>query len=312
MIGATIMQAAASAPVAAQARSEGAAAPRAGQARTEWFSGQPAFRPLIADPNEPRNTAALLYTDLLLDSGDPAERPPFELVRSDGRDLQGAVGLGFSQPVVSFRGQDSSVIDVGWMVTVFSRFRLEEPSRDELLTDWYVGVPITVTDGALSGRFRLLHHSSHMGDEAQEQGARRIEYSWEGVDALVAYEPLAHTRVYGGGTVVLRNNSYVLVRDRFGDYGPVTVTEKGAIQAGAETGWFGWAGGRAGLVAAVDYQAADRSSWRAQWSFAAGPSLEYRALSGKLLVRCFHGPSAAGEFFLTEENYCGLEFQAHF
>ncbi len=281
-----------------------------------WFPATRLFEPLLADPNQPRNTAALLWTDLLesTDAFDPGRpRPPFRLAGTgDGSDLEGAVGIGFEKAVVRLDRWEDGALDVGFTVGVFSRFRLEQPSRDELSNDWYVGIPFTLAQGPLSARFRILHHSSHMGDEAQAQGAQRIEYSWEGVDAVLARSLAPHTRVYGGGTIVLRTNSYVLVPSVEGDYVPVVFTESAALQAGGETGWFPWADGRAGLVAGLDWQAADRSGWHRQLSLVAGVEADGAAFGTRLLARCFDGPSNVGEFFLGRERYCALEFGLRF
>ncbi len=277
----------------------------------EWFPA------LIADPSQPRNTAALIATDVLENTASPAERPPFELAGASGsRDVEGAVGLGFSRSIIRLDRWADGGIDLGITAGVFSRFRLEQPSRDELADDWFVGLPVTVASGPISARFRLLHHSSHMGDEAQEQGAARIEYSWEGLDGVVGWSPRRGSRVYGGGTVVVRNNSYTYVQTTppsgGAQYEPRIFTEAGALQAGAETGWFPWADGDAGLVAGFDFQAADRSDWRGQYAIVAG--LERRGGShvGRLLARCYSGPSPMGEFFLSEEKYCGLEATIQF
>jgi Protein of unknown function (DUF1207) len=276
-----------------------------------WFPQTVLFQPLIADPNQPRNTAGLIFTDLFTHSrtAHPAERPPFILENtSDNTDVQGAVGVGFSHPVFRLAEWPGGGLDIGWMVGLFSRFRMEQSSKDLVSDDWYVGIPFTLERGPLSARVRLLHHSSHMGDEVQQAGARRIEYSWEGADGLLAWSPAAHSRVYGGGTWVIRPNTYLLkFLPSVNDYREVVFTEHAALQAGAETGWYPWAHGNLGLVAGIDWQAGDRADWRSQWSVVAGIAGHGPGFGGRLVARCFRGPSTLGEFFLTDEHYCGLE-----
>lgn len=293
-------------PLAAQQGSE------RGADRT-WFPRHRLFEPLLADPNQPRYTAALISTDVFRHTSSPAERPPFQLPGTSGNDIEGAVGVGVSRAVVRLASWPDGGVDLGWMVGLFSRFRLAQPSRDAVGDDWFVGIPLTVRKGRLSARVRLLHHSSHMGDEIQQQGAKRIEYSWEGFDGLLAWRPSPHSRLYGGGTWAARTNSYTWVYyPSEGGYYPTMYTERFALQAGGETGWFPWDAGRAGLVAGIDWQAGDRADWRGQWSIVAGLSGHGDGYGGKLLARCFTGPSPMGEFFLTEEHYCGLEADVEF
>lgn len=276
-----------------------------------WFPRTNLFQPLIADPNQPRNTAGLIFTNLFTHSRTehPAERPPFLLENtSDNTDIQGAVGVGFSHPIYRLARWTGGGLDVGWMVGLFSRFRMEQSSKDLVSDDWYVGIPFTLRRGPLSARVRLLHHSSHMGDEVQQMGARRIEYSWEGADGLLAWSPAQHSRIYGGGTWIIRPNTYLLkFLPSANDYREVVFKEHAALQAGAETGWYPWARGDLGLVAGLDWQAGDRADWRSQWSIVAGIAGHGPGIAGRLLARCFWGPSMLGEFFLTDEHYCGVE-----
>lgn len=305
-VGALLLVAGLAAPALAQTSSP--------DSDRTWFPRHRLFEPLIADPDQPRYTAALIGTDVLTHNSAPAERPPFPGIQhAHGTDIEGAVGVGFSRAVVRLDSWRGGGMDLGWMVGYFTRFRMQLPSRDQVANDWFVGIPLTLRRGSLSARIRLLHHSSHMGDELEADGVKRIEYSWEGLDGVLAWNATQHTRLYGGGTWTARTNSYLLkYSSALVAYVPTVFTETGALQAGAETGWFPWSRGRAGLVAAVDWQAGDRASWRSQWSVVAGLSGHGDGYGGRLLVRCFSGPSMMGEFFLTEEHYCGLEADAEF
>ncbi len=273
-----------------------------------WLPEGTFFGPLLADPAQVRNSAALLYTDILRPIAHPAERPAYDLPGGGGNEVQARVGLGFSRPVYRIAADEHGGVDIGFMVGVFTRFRVEQASRDEFSSDWYVGVPLTIREDSWGLRLRVLHHSSHMGDELEQSGVARFEYSWEGADMLLSWSPTPGTRIYGGGLLVARNNSYTYRFDpRQVRYVPVLFTERGALQGGVETEWMGWQDGHLGFTAGLDVQAADRADWRGQYSLVAGLQARGLGREGSLLAHCFSGPSFVGEFFMTRERYCGLE-----
>jgi len=283
-----------------QARGEAAAAAR----EPRLFPAAHYFPSPLADLREPRMAGALIGTDLF-EAASGRERPHFSFPPYDdpSPDLQGVVVLGTNLPVWRPIITTDGGVLVGFQVGVHARFRIERPSRDKVGTDWIVALPLEAAHGRWSGRLRLLHRSSHLGDElAGETGAQRIEYSHEAVDALVAYGPAPGTRVYVGGTYIFRS---VTAYERW--LAERGVRDAAALQAGIEAEWPGLAAAPAAPLVALDWQRAQRTEWDDELSVAAGVRLNAGGREFRLLLRFFDGPSTLGEFFLTPESFWGLE-----
>lgn len=254
----------------------------------------------------------LLRTDLFEHAGTGLERNPFSFPDPEDsrRDVQAAAAIGGSIPLLrlaEWPGKGGIVASA--QLGVFSRFRIEYPSRDDVGQDWFVGMPFELEYEKLSGRFRIMHRSSHIGDELVEvTGANRIEFGGEYADLIAAYEVLAGTRVYGGGTWNFRSYTERLPALRARD-----MHDTFALQGGVDHAVYPWSGGRTGWVAAIDWQSAQRTGWQSQFSAAAGFTARVPNGQGtKLLLRYFHGPSSVGEFFLTEETFWSLEWIVDF
>ncbi|HUH13723.1 MAG TPA: DUF1207 domain-containing protein, partial [Longimicrobiales bacterium] len=173
-----------------------------------WFDGP------VADPLEPRVAGAFILTDLFaVRPGRPPERPPFAFAESAAdleRDLQAVVAVGGTLPLWGKVVDREVAVVVAGQLGVVNRFRMELSSRDDVGGDWVVALPVELRLGeAVSGRLRLSHRSSHLGDEVAMRGQiQRLEFSYEALDALVAVRPGASTRLYGGGTLILASNTY--------------------------------------------------------------------------------------------------------
>lgn len=287
-----------------------AAAPAAAQSHT-WFPAQRRFAPLVADPREVRLAGSLGVTDVLDPGKAPRERPAFAVVDPDDfrRDFEAFVALGGTVLLWGASDSPDRGIVLGAQAGVFARFRVEKPSRDYLASDWIVAFPVEWQNGRLSGRARILHRSSHLGDEfIFETGARRIEFGHEAIDMLLAYRALPELRFYGGGAWIFRSNTEnepnlrQLGHDIHDDF---------TLQAGVDgEWWFRAEQPRLSLVAGIDAQAAQRTEWRPQIAAAAG--IGARGAPGargglRILLRYFTGPSTLGEFFLTDESFWTLE-----
>jgi hypothetical protein len=266
------------------------------------------FQPLVADPLEPRMGIALMQTDLFERAGEGLEREPFSFPDPDDarRDVNAAAAIGGSIPLLHLKqwpGKGGIVASA--QLGVFSRFRIEYPSRDDVGQDWFVGMPFEFAYDRWSGRFRIMHRSSHIGDELVEvTGARRIEFGGEYADFVVAREIITGTRLYGGGTWNFRSYTEVLPALRARD-----MHDTFQLQAGADASWMKWSNGRAGLIGAVDWQSQQRTGWRSQLAVAGGINAQKGDGQGtKLLLRYFHGPSPVGEFFLTKESFWAIEW----
>jgi len=263
--------------------------------------GQRYFASPLADPVEPRFAIGLLVTDLFQAQG--RERSPFTVTAGDDtRDTQAAAAVGGTIPLLRLIQRPQGGIVIAAQAGVFARFRVEVPSRDDLGQDWVVGMPIEARWNDLSARIRIVHRSAHLGDEfSAASGAQRIEFGGETLDLLAAVRR-AGMRAYGGGGWIFHSNTDntdVLVReDR---------TDRFTLQAGADGSWRPWPEQRLGVVAGVDWQAAERTRWRSALSLAAGLEYRYDGRSAQFLFRLLDGASPMGQFFLTNERYGSLE-----
>lgn len=132
------------------------------------------FRPMVADPYEVRTFLSVIGMDF--------ER---------NQTTAASVGLGVNLGLYRWRGQQPTD---GWQLTMFShfvsQFDLEAESYPLVNTDFRVGFALTHRSGAFSQRAKLLHQSSHLGDEflLQGTGPAREDVSVELLDVAVAWE----------------------------------------------------------------------------------------------------------------------------
>src|SRR5256885_11490665 len=158
------------------------------------------FRPLLADQREPR-----FYAD-------------YRRVRFRGSQvLAEGHGSSIDAALVAFGGafgiwglrqlRGCDGVQISMFGAVFAQFNLDANSADLLNADYFVGPEATLRRGIWSGRLRLYHQSSHLGDEfllnyAIDHGVRRQDMSLEIVDGLASVEQ-PWWRLYGGGGLVL-------------------------------------------------------------------------------------------------------------
>jgi len=265
------------------------------------------FRPPVADPLEPRFGASLLKSDLLSRQG--PERPDFTLPDPDdsASDVVAAVALGITFPIADLAAWEGGGLVLTGHAAVHSRFRIEYPSRDDLGQDWVVGGGLAAAWDELSGRLRIHHRSSHLGDEfMQLTGAQRIEFGGEAIELTGAYTHADGVRFYGGGSWIFHSNT--AAETVLAEWGrPDSYT----AQAGVDGEWFPLKNGRLGFNGGVDWQAAQRTNWRRALAVAAGIHARNASRLG-FTVRWFSGPSTMGEFFLTDETYVALELTGRF
>jgi len=260
-----------------------AAAPVAG---AEYFPVGQVFRPLVADPAEPRSFASLLRA-----------RTP------EDRFSVGSVGFGANFGVVRWPGEAPGE---GWQAgvfgVVFSQFNLSEPSDDLINSDFVIGVPLAFRRGPLAARLRLWHQSSHLGDEFILNGAppERMDLSMEVIDGVLAWER-GGWRAYGGASHVVR-------RDQ-GHRG------RGGLHAGIDYAGSSpvLAGGR--LVGGVDVKWFEQADWDAGVSAKIGlefgrPRPERRGLT--VLAEAYDGFAPFGQFTSREVRYYGVGLQFDF
>lgn len=259
------------------------------------------FRSPIADPFTPRISVGIQHTNLLKTQGE--ERPPFTLPDPDdaASDVVAAVGIGLIFPLVQFSDNVLMYADA----RVFSRFRIEYESRDDMGQDWFVGGGFEIRDAPWSARIGIIHRSSHLGDEFIEMtGAERIEFGSEQLDMLFAWDVPRIARLYGGGSWIFR--SYLGWEPQLVELG---VRDRALFQAGADREWRFTSDPRIALFGGIDIQAAERTEWDVGVALAAGIGIRSNR-SLRLMARFYDGPSTMGEFFLTPERYYIVELVA--
>ncbi|MCI0436255.1 MAG: DUF1207 domain-containing protein [Gemmatimonadetes bacterium] len=263
------------------------------------------FERLIADPFEPRLGIGIVHTNVLATQG--PERAAF--TRPTGSaEVQAIAAIGGTVALVQVAEGRAGGLVIAAQAGVLSRFRISEPSRDDLGQDWIVAMPVELRWYDITARVRLAHRSAHLGDEfAESSGARRIEFGGESVDALMGWYVLDRLRVYGGGGWIFHSNTDntdVLRREQRPD--------RFTIQAGVDGELTPWRDDRWSLIGGIDFQSAERTDWTGALAAAAGVRATSGARGVRLLARYLDGKSPLGQFFLTREQYWSLELVIDF
>lgn len=260
-----------------------AAAPAAA---AEYFPVGHIFRPLAADPAEPRSFVSVLRA------------------RTDTDRINVAsVGFGTNFGVIRWPGEAPGE---GWQTgvfgVVFSQFNLSASADDLINSDFVIGVPLAFKRGALSARLRLWHQSSHLGDELILHGGApaRADLSMEVVDGVLAWERDGW-RGYGGAYRVVSRDA--------------AQTGRSGLHAG-----FDYAGARpvlAGgrLVGGLDLKWFEETHWDAGVSAKLGlefgpPRPERRGLT--VLLEAYDGFAPFGQFTSQKVRYAGVGLQFDF
>ena len=152
--------------------------------RARRFPRDDLFRPVLADPKQPQFVISRQRV----------------IPEQDGDFVAGWVVYGETFGIRRYVGdRPCDGIQVNIQGGVFAQFNLSAPSYDLLNSDYVVGLPVTFRLGDVSGRFRLYHQSSHLGDEflLGSPGVTRVNLSFEDAELLLSYEWRA-LRTYGG------------------------------------------------------------------------------------------------------------------
>jgi hypothetical protein len=251
-------------------------------ARAQSFPEGDVFRPLVADPTEPRFFLSLLKLDL-----------------EDESFTVGSVGAGVNFGLYRWAGEREGE---GWQLGVFgvvaSQFNLSASSDDLINTDFRVGIPLSYRRGAFSARARILHQSSHLGDEFLLEGpdTPRVNLSVEVADLVLAWEHAGWRPYVGYG--------YAFRRD------PDDLKQAG-FQVGVDyVGTRQLFGGR--LVGGVDYRSMQETDWRRGLSAKVGleygrPGPDRRGVT--VLLEYFDGAAPFGQFYQDTVTYYGVALQ---
>ena len=270
--------------------------------RDAWFPDAEYFSRPTASVREPTFAVGVLWSDVFRDRADRAERPPFALQGGSGleTDVQGEAALGGNVRIWQPAQWAGGGLTLGIQAGVFGRFRLEVSGNDLVASDWIVALPAEIARGPWSGRLSLQHWSTHIGDELLEQRVARIDFTTETLEALVAYG-LGDFRFYGGGSLVVRSRL-----ENEAQLGP-DFSDDALIRFGADGRVRPWARDEVMVEGGVDWQSADRTGWVSQLSVRLGLTVRDGRRSARLSGIYHRGPSPMGQFFLTNEQYWGIE-----
>jgi hypothetical protein len=247
------------------------------------------FCPLIADPKATRSFVSYQ--------------------RGNEKDLAtdiGAVGIADQFPF--FRAGASrpgNGVQLGAAGAVFAQFDLGTSSYDLLNADYIIGLPLTFRAGWFSGRARIYHQSSHLGDEflLRTNPPRRENLSFESLELLVSVDVSA-LRLYGGGESFVRRDPVDL---------PVRLWHGGAELRPHATLNFG-ALAVSRFVAAADAKVVCDTttrtgvSVRAGFEFGRPREAEVASRRWSLLAEYYNGPSPYGQFLRQKVQLTGIGF----
>jgi hypothetical protein len=247
------------------------------------------FCPLIADPKATRSFVSYQ--------------------RGNEKDLAtdiGAVGIADQFPF--FRAGASrpgNGVQLGVAGAVFAQFDLGTASYDLLNADYLIGLPLTFRAGWFSGRARLYHQSSHLGDEflLRVNPLKRENLSFESLELLASVDVSA-LRLYGGGESFVRRDPVDL---------PGRLWHGGAeLRPHATLNFGGLAVGR--VVAAADAKVVRDTTTRTGLSVRAGfefgrpREAEVASRRWSLLAEYYDGPSPYGQFHRQKVQLTGIGF----
>lgn len=244
------------------------------------------FSPLLADPRESSSHVSLVKVD----SGDTG-------LNSFNAAF---IGVAVSYPLHLDRSESNSSDGLALNIesAVLSQFNIDAASDDLLNTDYFVGFPLTYRSGTFSFRFRLMHQSSHLGDEflLSGQAPRRVNLSVEYVD-LILSQRFGPLRLYGGGAYAFRRSPQYL--------------DPGEVQTGLEYRAQPLDYLPARPILALNYRTHETTDWSPEVSARLGL---YFSRIGEtrtklhLMLEAYEGAAPFGQFFNREIKYYGLGF----
>jgi hypothetical protein len=267
----------------------GAAGPSAEQGKYIALPRGEVFCPLVADPKATRSF--VIYQ------------------RGNERELAtDIVAVGIADQFPFFRAGATRLgngVQLGLAGAVFAQFSLDSATYDLLNADYLIGVPLTFRAGWFSGRARVYHQSSHLGDEflLRPNPPARQNLSFESSELLLSIDVSA-LRVYGGGEYFIRRDPVDLPGHLL--HGGVELRPRANLDFGP------LAVGR--LVAAVDAKLVSDTttrtglSARAGFEFARPHDGEAPSRRWSILAEYYDGPSPYGQFHRDKVRFTGLGF----
>jgi hypothetical protein len=251
---------------------------------TGFMPGGLLFKPLLADPRWPHFSLGI--------------RQFF-----DEDDLGAVVAgtMGETLPLYRWSSSTANQWETGIQGLVAANFDRDH-SEDLLSEDYLLGLYLGWRRGALSGIARLYHTSAHIGDELALRGTvRRVNLSYETLDARLAWDLSPELRLYGGAGYLVRRDPRSL--------------DPWWMQLGLEfrSSWRAWQVLRP--VAAVDLQSRQQNDWHPALSLRTGAQFDSVTVLGRslqFLLEYYNGDSRDGQFYTRDVEYFGLGVHFNF
>ncbi len=243
------------------------------------------FRPLLADPKEPR-----FYFSFLM-------------VKFGSENNKSAVG-GYGETFGLYR-RENGMGKYSWQAnfsgSVHAQFDLDSSTVDLVNTDYTLGFPFSIRKGAASYRISVYHQSSHLGDEfLLKNNIERVEFSYEALELLGSYE-WTSWRVYYGGEYIFHQ-------------GPTSLKPL-ALQMGVEFYAPMGSPGRGRLVGGWDMKSDQTHDWTLNSSVKAGFQFDSTGSNGRyvrLLAVGYTGYVPYGQFYNNRVSFAGVEVSFKF
>jgi len=251
---------------------------------SEWqaFPAGDVFKPLIADPKEPRFFVSVHNYDN----------------EFKGEFTGASVGFGENFGIVKKQLGDQHLWQINLKGGLFSQFDLDTSSKDLLNSDYNIGITWTYRIEAFSMRARVYHQSSHLGDEFLIRHPRladtRTDLDYEAIDWLGAFT-WNWFRVYAGPHYLLDRKPSSL--DRWGYHGGIEFLGSGEILP------------RGKLIAGLDIKGFQELDWTPAYSLKAGLSfknLNYQNRYIQILLEYYNGFIPYGQFYDYDMDSYGL------
>jgi hypothetical protein len=254
--------------------------------KAEAFPTGDVFRPLIADPKQPRFfMSAVHFTSV----GVTYTMAP----------------VGFGETFGLYRlagGREGDGLQFSVEGALFAQFNLSTPSYDLVNADFTIGIPVTWRHGGNSLRFRIYHQSSHLGDELllSANPPERVNLSYESVELLYSYE-WHRWRLYVGGEYLIHKEPTDL---------KAPSAHWGIEYRGATP--LLWTGRP---LVGVDMKSLEEHDWSIDISVKAGlefghPNPGNRRL--RVMAEWYKGFDPHGQFYVNKVEYWGLEVSLGF
>lgn len=252
------------------------------------------FRPLVADPKQPQIFGIMQAT---------------KVIDTKTTSTVGSVAFGENFGLWSRRKSGTcDGIQVGLLTGVFSQFNVFD-NTELINTDFVIGVPFSWRSDWFSGRVRLYHQSSHLGDQflLSRPGFNALTFSFEELEGILAFNtPGGGARVYlGGGYLLNRKPSYL---DRL-------KAQWGLELRGREypTPSFGKEI-RLVPVLAADFKALEELQWFVNTNLLAGVEWFRSGATRRLriMLNYYYGYNPYGQFFSEKVQNVGIGLYLNF